>query len=456
MTQRDFQDLEQATRLLMAIMERNQIRNEDVEHRQSQFKVITNDKIIPFNSSYFEKQKDVAQETLYNVERVKNESISFQEFLKEIKEMLLSIDVKGSVRLRKDGLYELRTKLGSVYGHSTDELKEKLEKKLENKIASGDWKKKDEKGNSKSWAKSIKTGKTKCPLFSDFFMNTYYPYKQQDVAPRTLKRIKYNFDFIQRQKFDYPLNKYTPKAITEFLLSIPETRKRQIMQGLLNNVFKYAVQMGLLKSPPTEHIAPMKHKTVKGTAFSFQEQRTFFTSLFADETITHDKKCYFAFVYLTGTRRNEALSLTVDDVQEVLHIPGTKTDGSDRYIPLFPLVEKLLKCLSTKNGRYFDFSEYGAQSAFTLHRGNHKIHDLRHTFGTIQCCVEKLDPKTVALYMGHSTLDTTLRIYTHPEQLDRATFLNGSLSEKEKNERLKAQYVEIQRIIEDFINTLTH
>lgn len=72
-------------------------------------------------------------------------------------------------------------------------------------------------------------------------------------------------------------------------------------------------------------------------------------------------------------------------------------------------------------------------------------------YGTIQICVNKLDIKTVSLYMGHSTIETTLRIYTHPEQLDRETFLNGSLKEEERLEILRKEYAEILAIIEDFL-----
>ncbi|MFQ9739357.1 MAG: tyrosine-type recombinase/integrase [Christensenellaceae bacterium] len=195
----------------------------------------------------------------------------------------------------------------------------------------------------------------------------------------------------------------------------------------------------------------MKHDTVEGTSLSFHEQKYFFVNLLADPKISHVKKCYSIFIYLTGARRNEALDLTTEDVQRVLHINGTKTDGSDRYVPLLPLVEKLLKSITPKDGKYFPFSEYVADTTFKKYGAPHKLHDLRHTYGTIQICVNKLDIKTVSLYMGHSTIETTLRIYTHPEQLDRETFLNGSLKEEERLEILRKEYAEILAIIEDFL-----
>ena len=53
--------------------------------------------------------------------------------------------------------------------------------------------------------------------------------------------------------------------------------------------------------------------------------------------------------------------------------------------------------------------------------------------------------------MGHSTIQTTLTIYTHPEQLDRGTFLNGNLSETEKVEILRQKYNEILALIDNFL-----
>ncbi|MBD5584264.1 MAG: tyrosine-type recombinase/integrase [Clostridia bacterium] len=85
----------------------------------------------------------------------------------------------------------------------------------------------------------------------------------------------------------------------------------------------------------------------------------------------------------------------------------------------------------------------------------HKLHDLRHTFGTLQICCNKIDVKTVSLWMGHSNIETTLKYYTHPEQLDKATFLRGDISESEKTGIYKAKYAEIIGIITDFLNDRT-
>lgn len=331
--------------------------------------------------------------------------------IEEIKEMMIELKIKGSVRERSNGLIELRTQaFGSIYGRSKEDIEEKLTRRL-----------KEDKKCKKA------TVKIKAPLLSEFFITDYLPYKERQG--RSKSSIAYYHRYvalIKAQKFDKPLNLYTSRDIENFLYSIPETRKRQIVQGFLNNLFNRALALSLIKTNPCTPVERPVHHKEQGKAFSFDEQKEFFEILMYHESLTYRQKCYFIFVYLIGARRNEALGVKVEDVDfknKVLSIHGTKTEGSDRQVPLTPLVEKLLLSLGVSEGRYFDMSDKTVNTLFREKiwekRKGHKPHDLRHTFGTIQVCVEKIDIKTVSLWLGHSTIDTTLSIYTHPEQLDR-------------------------------------
>ena len=202
----------------------------------------------------------------------------------------------------------------------------------------------------------------------------------------------------------------------------------------------------------------MEHETEEGKALSFEDQMIFFSGLLSAENISFDRKCYYLFQYLTGTRRDEGRMLTVNDVnfeKKILMIRGTKTEKSNRKIPLFPIVEKLLKCLRTQD-RYFKLGTFAASHYFTNFIENYKLHDLRHTFGSIQIHVKKVDIKTVSLWMGHSDIKTTLKTYTHPEHLDPITFLRGDKTEDEKFQILRRQYDEIYDMIGHFLDDHTH
>ncbi len=367
---------------------------------------------------------------------------SVEEIIREVQEMIIELKIKGSVREHRDGLIKFTsTVFGCVYGRT----KEEIEKKLQEKIKQ--FKKKPQKDKKEKVA----------PLLSEFYRAEYLPYKRSDgIAENTIDGYENNVRFIIRQKFDKPLNLYSSKEIEKFLYSFPQTRKRQIMQGFLNNVFNRAITAAYIKNNPCNTIEKVKHKQEQGTSFSFIELKEFIQILFRHQHLSYADKCYFIFVLLTGTRRDEARLLTVDDVDfenKVLHILGTKTDGSDRDIPLTPLVEKLLLSINIRKGRYFKLTEAQADARFRKvweKEKGHKLHDLRHTFGTTKICVEKIDVKTISLLMGHSTVDTTLNRYTHPEQLDKGTFLNGGLSDDEKLAIYKQKYDEIMTLIKGF------
>lgn len=46
-------------------------------------------------------------------------------------------------------------------------------------------------------------------------------------------------------------------------------------------------------------------------------------------------------------------------------------------------------------------------------RKNVRCHDLRHFFATEKIVNEKKDYKAISKYLGHSSVSTTLSIYTH-------------------------------------------
>lgn len=361
--------------------------------------------------------------------------------IQEIKEMIIELKIKGSARQRSNGLVELRTQaLGSIYGRSKAEIEQKFNEKL----------KEVSKGNKK---------KNTAPLLSEFYKENYLPYKiNQARKENTIKGIESNFKYIMLQGFDKPLTAYKSKAVEDFLYQVKETRKRQVLQGLFNNMFNRAVALGIIKSNPCAPIEKMQHLQEQGTAMSFDEQLAFFDSLFTNPALTYKQKCYFIFVYLTGPRRNEALTVNVSDVDmngKTLNIRGTKTTDSDRFIPLFPIVEKLLLSIDVDNNAFFDLSYNYVGKLFRKVSEIHRIHDLRHTFGTIQICVEKINPKTVSLWLGHKGIETTLKTYTHPEQLDKGTFLRGDLTEEEKISTYKRKYQEILHKIEGFLDSRT-
>lgn len=355
---------------------------------------------------------------------------SVEEIIREVQEMIIELKIKGSVREHRDGLIKFTsTVFGCVYGRTKEEIEKKLQKKIKQ------FKKKPQKDKKEKVT----------PLLSEFYRAEYLPYKKgENLAQSSLDEIDRAVRFLTKSNMDKPLHLYKSAEIERFLYSIERTRKRQKLRGVVNNIFAYAKRIGKIKINPCDNVEKMKHKSKNGCALSFKTQLFFFDKLFTHSKFSLTEKLYLTFVYLTGTRKKEALDITVNDVDwenNVLHIKGTKTAGSNRFIPLFPLVKRILQITKPdKNGYYFPIDYTRASDLIKEIVKEHHLHELRHTFGTIAICVQKLDAKTVSLWMGHTTVGMTLTTYTHPEQLDKALFYNGSLSETEKLEHMKAQY----------------
>ncbi len=372
------------------------------------------------------------------------EIIPIDNIIKEVEKMIIELKIKGSVREHRNGLIKFTsTVFGCIYGRTKEEIREKLEEKITrlNKMPNKD-----------------KVAKKKVPLLSEFYQENFLPYKKnQGVSQSSIKGYESRMKFIKNQNFDKPLNTYKLKDIEDFIYSFPETRKRQLILDFFNSIYKRAIALSVVKTNPCTALEKPTHKQNQGSAFSFDELTEFLQKLFQNKHLSYNDKCYFIFCLLVGTRKTEALSLTTKDIDfknKVLHIPGTKTKGSNRNVPLMPLVEKLLLSIETQDGKYFSIPNSSADKIFrkiwTKEKG-HKIHDLRHTYGTVQICVEKIDIKTASLLMGHSTIDITLRIYTHPEQLDSGTFLRGDLTQEEKLEIYRSKYKRILMMIEQFL-----
>lgn len=118
-----------------------------------------------------------------------------------------------------------------------------------------------------------------------------------------------------------------------------------------------------------------------------------------------------------------------------------KTKGSVREIPLTKQVLHYYKSLSKIVNPNFFIATNNTQPAEPnglrneLNKINEaigirhiRLHDLRHTFAT-RCVAVGIDPKTVSLLLGHSTVDITLKLYTHVDD-DAKTEAINKLSKK--------------------------
>ena len=151
-------------------------------------------------------------------------------------------------------------------------------------------------------------------MLSEFFHALYLPYKKTELSESSITNYVNYIKRLVNEGMDKPMNKYTTAEIEKYLLAVPQTRTRQILRGVFNNIFTYAKRIGVIKTNPCDNVMHVKHEKKNGRALIFEAQNSLLNNLFASGAIPFERKAYILFVYLTGTRRTEALSLTTKDV----------------------------------------------------------------------------------------------------------------------------------------------
>ena len=183
----------------------------------------------------------------------------------------------------------------------------------------------------------------------------------------------------------------------------------------------------------------------------------------------------FDIMLFCGLRPEEARNLQGKDIQKltddaenvynILHVPGSKTDNADRFVPIPDELYKKIKgtppfqyiCLNTRGEKHTENSYRSAlnalRRAMNISMGcevyrNQLVppyplapdfvpYDLRHTF----CCdlqKAKVDIRSAQQLMGHSDIALTANIYSHADKetlLDAANQMKNYAAQKDKKQQ---------------------
>ena len=296
------------------------------------------------------------------------------------------------LRKRKDQRWEARWQKNnnnySVYGNTQLECYNKLKAEYESK--------KNKSKNEKTLYEWL-----------DYWLMTYKSEcksKENEIAIRV--HIKKHIKNIE-------LSKITQSMIQELLNKLNNKKRTSItVFNVMNEAFDIAVQNRIIKENPCKFIKRPKHTRVIGTALTIEEEKELLTKIKGNSN-----ENLILFILYSGVRRGEALSICWEDFdysKNRIHIKGTKTEKSDRYIPLFPKIKAIIDNMESKsNGLVFNIKSNTITQYFArLNIGEHKLHDLRHTFAT-RCLELNIPMKYVQKWLGHSSYKTTADIYSH-------------------------------------------
>jgi integrase len=220
---------------------------------------------------------------------------------------------------------------------------------------------------------------------------------------------------------------------------------------LIKQVLKYAVRKGFMDESLMEiHFMPQANNNKKKKVFSPGEQnqiikavlsrldyRSFGILLCINSGLRIGEVCALKWedidrkegiLYVTKTLQRIYMRNTIPHTQIIISEP--KTLSSIREIPLSNKILDIINLLPDLNPKGYILSNsehYIEPRTFRkyydsfLKRENIKqlnFHCLRHTFAT-RCIENGADYKSISEILGHTTINTTLNMYVHPQMEEK-------------------------------------
>ena len=235
-----------------------------------------------------------------------------------------------------------------------------------------------------------------------------------------------------------------------------KTQINEVYQAL-RFIFRHAVENHLRADDPTLYL-----EKPAGTHFSRRALTKTERNAVLDVGVTDRRYYFYLLMLLCGCRPSEAAEcqgrdISIDHGCYMLHIRGTKTKLSDRFVPLPDPLAKLVRktpafeyIACTRDGRKitnYDRLWHSFKRQLNIYLGCNMYRtklippfplapDLvpycfRHEYCS-DLARRGIDIRTAQKLMGHSTIQMTANIYTHVERDDilaAAKILNGSPSE---------------------------
>lgn len=252
--------------------------------------------------------------------------------------------------------------------------------------------------------------------FGAWLWKWYDVYKEPFLKPSSLSSIRVCINkHIPSWLKMLPLSNITGLNLQEALNSVEFERQKDIVYDIFKCSLRQAHALELIKGLPFLALVHKRHKFKKSNILTHADEERLLAVLSPEM-----QKIVKGYLW-TGCRRCELLAITwkdIDYVKKRIFVKGTKTESSERYIPLFKGFIEAIGIPGEPDEKVFKLSVGRIEKNFAaavdeLNLGYITLHSLRHTFATRMYNEFKLDIKQIQTILGHSSAKTTADIYVH-------------------------------------------
>lgn len=254
--------------------------------------------------------------------------------------------------------------------------------------------------------------KQKALTVSEYFELWWKTYKEPVLAKSTQVSTKSYFrNHILPILGNLVMNKVTALQVNT-LINKCKNRTKEYISQYTAMLFRQAYKDKIINNNIAEDFVRYSHKRSEGVALTVEQRQIFLQNC---ELILHGD--IFKFYFYSGARPGEGLRFAPADIMgNCIRIPGTKTEGANRILPLFEPLKKLFDSMTISSSQKTVFSI----SEKTLDRQLKELNqlcgfkfstkDLRTTFGTM-CAEMGIPDNIIAKWMGHASEITTKKYY---------------------------------------------
>ncbi len=264
-------------------------------------------------------------------------------------------------------------------------------------------------------------------LAAEFMMN----YAEPRLRPSTIRGYMTNLNkHILPQIGETELNRITPDTLDEINRKWTQlsNKSKIYCHATLRKMLNYAIKRGYLDKNPYAQFDMPRAEKYNYTTLSEEDIKRMLIDVkgWRIEAPVTMALCY-------GLRRGECLGIKAQDIDiknNILHIQRTrsweygrhtvtpcKTDKSNRYILINTEHAIMLTGYAEERARELtpqsldkEFNKFISLYSYP----DIRFHDLRHSYATLML-KKGINPKIVSTVLGHSKVDTTLDIYSHPD-----------------------------------------